>query len=160
MVLILVPPSMTHPYDEANLSRLAAALSDQFAHLDHKRIIVVGFVPEQSLYVPQTLLVRHRLGQPPPSGVSRGVFEERQKIVRQLFSRPNFAKVTLIDATPFFCNDESCPVQDRGIPAFVDDNHPSTSKALSVSAMFAPAFVTHERLQSRAKAVPVSQEPS
>ncbi|AJD42154.1 acyltransferase 3 protein [Rhizobium gallicum bv. gallicum R602sp] len=157
---ILVPPSMTHPDDEAKLSRLAAALSDQFAHLDQKRIVVVGFVPEQPLYVPQTVLVRHRLGQPLPSGVSRDVFEERQKIVRRLFSRPNFAKVTLIDATPFFCNDETCPVQDQGIPAFVDDNHPSASKALSVRAMFAPAFVTRERLQSTAKAPPVSQKPS
>ncbi len=83
---------------------------------------------------------------PRSRGVSRDVFEERQKIVRRLFSRPNLAKVTLIDATPFFCNDETCPVQDQGIPAFVDDNHPSTSKALSVSAMFAPAFVTRGML--------------
>lgn len=128
------------PVDEAYFAHLVDSLSREFAGFVGKRVFPVAFVPEQDIYVPQTLLARDVIGMPPPKGVSRAVFDERQKLTKRLFSQVRGKNVHVIDATPYFCDNDFCPVLIDGLAAYVDDNHPSSTMAIRSKQMFAPAF--------------------
>jgi len=121
---------------------LVRALDRTLGALAPRRIVLVGFAPEQPFDVPRRLGLQSLLGRPLDQGVSRENFEARQAGVREAFAaNAQRHAFELIDLGERLCDDAVCRVlTPDNVPLYADDNHISASGAVYLAPAFAPAF--------------------
>jgi peptidoglycan/LPS O-acetylase OafA/YrhL len=106
-----------------------------------RRVVVIGFSPEQTVRPPRAIALARRYGVPGVMGVERAVYDGRQQhahaIIDPLARRPN---VSVIDLGPALCDAERCPGERGGVVLYSDDNHLSRSGAIAINDTLARAF--------------------
>jgi peptidoglycan/LPS O-acetylase OafA/YrhL len=106
-----------------------------------KKIVIVAYIPEQKVYVPQAAALSELFDRKEPIGVSREVFDARQRKVHELLDAGQGKGLfSVIDVGAKLCNDERCSATDQGIALYSDDNHLSASGANHISNLFSKAL--------------------
>jgi peptidoglycan/LPS O-acetylase OafA/YrhL len=108
-----------------------------------KNVVIVGPLPEPRNDVPKLLYVRRFGLAPRPDPVSRPEFERRHAQIighfRELAAR---YPVSFIEQVDSLCPGGSCPIHDRGVPRFFDDNHLTVRVAKELAPLYRPLFET------------------
>ena len=107
-----------------------------------RRVVVIGFVPEQRVRPPRVIALVRRHGLDHEVGVDRATYDQRQAhahaIIDPLAQRTG---VSVIDLGPALCDAAGCPGERDGMILYSDDNHLSLSGALALEQALAPSFV-------------------
>jgi len=110
-----------------------------------KRLVVLAYMPEQKVHVPQTLVLHSRLGGS-LHGIARSEMEQRQAHTRRIISaaarRDGF---DVIDASRLMCNARECPILRDGHALYADDSHPTRTAAIGLSPMFDATLIESRR---------------
>lgn len=111
------------------------------AALAPRRIVIIGFSPEQQVRPPRVIALSRRYDVEGVMGVERALYDQRQRhahaIIDPLAQRPN---VSVIDLGLALCDEERCPGERDGVVLYSDDNHLSRSGALTIVETLARAF--------------------
>lgn len=107
-----------------------------------KRVLLVAYLPEQEVLVPQAAAVRALYRRPPLKGVSRSAYDRRQRRVSEVLADRSLGGLfTVLDAGGVFCNLSMCPaIMPDGHSMYFDDNHVSRTAAVWGRSLFEPAF--------------------
>ena len=94
----------------------------------HKRIWIVGPVPEVGVNVPRALANARRFGFDVDIGPSRTAFEARQNVTLAILGGAARRGATLVPVHEALCNEVTCSVESvEGKPLYYDDDHLSYS---------------------------------
>ena len=139
--LVLDDARTTEPGPEDSRRVLTQGFDRTLAVLAPRRIVIVGFSPEQAVRPPRALALAQTYGVKADIGVDRATYDRRQRhahaIIDPLAQRPN---VSVIDLGPPLCDQERCPGERDNVVLYSDDNHLSRSGALAIKATLARAF--------------------
>lgn len=108
-----------------------------------KQVVIVGPLPEPRNDVPKLLYVQRFGFAPPPDPVSRSEFERRHsQIIGYFRELATKYPITFIEPVDTLCSQGSCPIVDRDVPRFFDDNHLTVRVAKRLTPLYEPLFQT------------------
>jgi hypothetical protein len=129
------------PSPEDSRRVLADGFDRTLTALAPRRVVVIGFVPEQPLRPSRAIALARHHGLDDVIGVDRATYDQRQRhahaIIDPLARRPN---VSVIDLGTAMCDSDHCPGERDGVVLYSDDNHVSRSGALTLKGSLAVAF--------------------
>jgi peptidoglycan/LPS O-acetylase OafA/YrhL len=126
---------------EENLQVLRRGLQRTLSALHSKRIFIVAYVPEQKVFVPQAAALSQLLKRDEPVGVSRAIFDLRQRKVHDwLDEGARLGAYTVLDVGALLCNVDHCAATRDGKSLYSDDNHLSGTGAKYIGSIIAPAL--------------------
>lgn len=117
---------------ERTLPKTLLALSDK------KDIYIIAYIPEQLLNIPRALALTNLYETGRDVRISRSVFDERQKGVRQVLDAQK--NIHIIDVGNILCDQTHCRVADGDKILYADDNHLSATGAKYLSPLLTPVF--------------------
>ncbi len=128
-----------------NRRAIVRSLARTAAMLRPKRLVVLAFMPEQKVDVPQFLTLRSLTGGS-LHGLSRREFEARQADTRRLIEQAaRLYGFTVVDASRTMCDAAECSIVDRGVSLYADDSHLSRAGAERFSAMLDSTLLASRR---------------
>lgn len=131
---------------DENLDVLRRSLKRTLSALSSKRIFVVAYIPEQSVYVPQAAALSQLLNRETPVGVPRAIFDARQQKVHEwLDSGAQQGLYTVLDVGALLCDTQYCVATRQGKSLYADDNHLSATGAKYIRSIFVPAMESRIR---------------
>jgi peptidoglycan/LPS O-acetylase OafA/YrhL len=131
------------PSLQANRPIFARAFTTTIERLiaAHRRVIVVGPVPEVDYIVPDTLAELSYRGDTRDIAPSRAGFHARERFVlATIASAQKRFGIDVIYPHTLLCNVSRCPVEAEGRPLYFDNNHLSTFGAKRLAVLFDSAF--------------------
>jgi hypothetical protein len=140
-LFIVDDQSKEQGYDE-NKAVFTRSLKRDANALAGYKVFVLGFVPEQLMYISQSGAMRTQLGLRPDDVVTpRQTVEQRQADIRQLLSAASVQYgFRILDAMAPLCDDKMCHAIENGKSLYTDDNHLSRYGALMESTVLQSAF--------------------
>ena len=112
----------------------------------HKRVVIVGAVPEFTVRVPPALARMALSGRPRQIAPTRSAYLAREADVRAVFAAIAKAyRVTFIHPDAILCPSGYCKAQMDGHPLYRDEHHLTVFGALQLAPLFAPVFADPPR---------------
>lgn len=119
----------------------ARSFDRMLSKLSGKNVIIVAYMPEQRYNIPRALALNSAYGIPSAISVPRGLFDDRQQPLRDVFNQlKNNHQFSLVDLGATLCDTQDCRVTDGNTVLYADDNHLSRSGSLLLMPEFAAAF--------------------
>jgi len=129
------------PGPAENRRVLARGFERSLGALAPRRIVIIGFMPEQPASPPRAIAMARQLGLGDIVGVDRATYEQRQGHAHALIDPLALrADVSVIDLGPALCDADRCPGERDGVVLYSDDNHISRSGAVAIKSTLAPIF--------------------
>jgi hypothetical protein len=137
--------SKNRTYDENKLV-FARSLRRSAEALRGYKVLILAFVPEQYVNVPEAVALRMEFGLE-DLGVPRVVVEARQAGVRKLLSAAeSMYGFRILDAMPALCDAKKCRAIEHGRSLYSDDNHLSRLGAIREATLLAEALAPSDSL--------------
>jgi hypothetical protein len=103
----------------------------------HKRIVIVGPLPEPTFNVPHSLYVERFGFSKPVEPITVAQYRQRHRAILRIFEELAANKnVVFVWPQRVLCSVDKCPVVDRGGPIFFDHNHLSIYGAGKTSRLY------------------------
>jgi peptidoglycan/LPS O-acetylase OafA/YrhL len=129
------------PSFSENVKVLQRSIVRTVTLLRPRRVIFVAYIPEQAVDVPREAAFQSYFTPTPRIGVTRAVFDGRQDAVHAILDRDAASLgFQVIDIGSKLCDADGCSAMRGRTPLYVDDNHLSTSAAVSLSPLFEAAL--------------------
>jgi hypothetical protein len=107
----------------------------------HRRVVLVGPVPEIGWTVPAVLARQMLAGHAESKGPSLAEYERRQRVVLPLFRDwSKNANVRVYFPHLYFCRTGRCAVRENGIPLYRDEHHLSVYGAKKLEPLLSGLF--------------------
>ncbi|MGI9276937.1 MAG: acyltransferase family protein [Endozoicomonas sp.] len=105
-------------------------------------VFIIRQVPLQKAENIPQILTRRAMGNLDTDIFSVTLEEhlQRQAFVNSVFDELAGDGVTILDPTPYLCDDDSCPAQKGTVALYKDDDHLSVQGALMIQAVLEPLF--------------------
>ncbi len=111
----------------------------------HKKVILIGSVPEIGWTVPVVLARQMLSGRAKSQGPSLAEYKRRQRVVLPLFHKLAAQEgVRAYFPHLYFCRTGRCEVRENGIPLYRDEHHLSVYGAKKLEPMLAGMFAHPE----------------
>ena len=106
-----------------------------------KRVFIVGPLPEPRNDVPKLLYVQSFGIAAPPAPLRRSDFARRHAQILGYFGElAKKYRVEFINPVEALCRNGSCPIEDRGVPRYFDDNHLTVRVARELAPLYRTIF--------------------